>query len=625
MTNSFFYYIIFTLICKRVDILMYSEAVINNIIRKIHNYIYANEGLNNFEVLEEVLKVLYCKTYDETHKNLLTAVNSDEELYNCVTNLLNTLTLEYPSLYEQNNKFNLKKKTIIFVFNELSPITVSNIDTDIKGHLLQRIIDRSFREGRGQFFTPSPVIDFIINMIAPQQGELGCDPACGTGGFMFSAIEFMCKNGSNSEKIINNVYFYDISKTISRLITMRMMFEFGINKPNICVQDSLETQSYQQFDYILSNPPFGSQGKITDASILSKYVLGCDEDGSPLKSQVPDILFVEQIINQLKDGGRCAIVLPDGNFENPTTEYLRKFVFQKCKIDAIVSLPDGTFVPYGTGVKSSILFLTKNEEAHLNPYNVFMGRITKLGYTFSKHSKPLYTETGAVDEDYSYVLKAYKEELYDEFNFIISSTQLQENKYLFSYNKYCLFYGKIVDEIKATAHSKLFEIITPVTKKIKIDPEKEYKYIEISNVSAENCEITSHSICYGSELPSRASYILEEDDIIVAISGSSIGSKNCAKAIVTKEHAGCICTNGFIVLRKSKISPYLLLHFFNSFDFRAQVCQSKYGTAIPTISKEDFMKISFRRFAYDEENRIINLYQKAFSLRQESKELLQSI
>ena len=144
-------------------------------------------------------------------------------------------------------------------------------------------------------------------------------------------------------------------------------------------------------------------------------------------------------------------------------------------------------------------------------------------------------------------------------------------------------------------------------------------------MSAENCEITSHSMCYGSELPSRASYELKENDIIIAISGSSIGSKACAKAIVTKEYAGCICTNGFIVLRNATISPYLLLHFFNSFDFRAQVCQSKYGTAIPTISKEDFMNIKFRRYTYEEENRIITLYQEAFKLREKSREILKNI
>ncbi len=604
---------------------MYSEAQVNNIIHKIHNYIYANEGLNNYEVLEEVLKVLYCKTYDETHDNLLSVIRNDDALYQCALDLLDTLIVEYPSLYEKNNKFNMKKQTIIFVFNELSLIKVNEIDTDIKGHLLQRIIDRSFREGRGQFFTPSPVIDFIVKMIEPKQGELGCDPACGTGGFMFSAIEFMCKHGSKSEEAIKNTYFYDISKTITRLITMRLMFEFGANEPNIKVQDSLASQNYQQFDYILSNPPFGSQGKITDSSILAKYELGCDESGRPLRSQVPDILFVEQILNQLKNGGRCAIILPDGNLENPSTEYLRKFIFNKCKINAIVSLPDGTFVPYGTGVKSSVLFLTKDDMAHHNPYNVFMGKITKLGYSFSKYSKPIYLYTGAIDEDYSYVLNAYKKEQYDDFNFIINSTLLQENKYLFSYNKHCLFYKKIVEQIKAVNYSKLSEITTPVTTKTKIDPEKEYRYVEISNVSAENCEITSHSACYGNELPSRASYMLEENDIIVAISGSSIGSKSCAKAIVTKEHAGCICTNGFIVLRDATISPYLLLHFFDSFDFRIQVCQSKYGTAIPTISKDDFMEIKFRRLGDKEESRIVNLYQKAFDLRKESREILKSI
>ena len=604
---------------------MASETAVNNIISKVHNYIYANEGLNNYEVLEELLKVLYCKAYDEAHENLLCNISSDDELYECAIALLSTLTSEHPMLFEKGNKFNLKEKTVVFIFNELSIVSVSELGTDIKGHILQRIIDRSFREGRGQFFTPAPVIDFIVKMIDPQLGEIGCDPACGTGGFMFSAIEHMCKKKAHIKKAVKNVHFYDISKSISRLIAMRLMFEFGINEPNIKVQDSLLSKGYQQFDFILSNPPFGTQGKITDPSVLAQYELGCGDEGKPLKTQVPDILFVEQIINQLKDGGRCAIILPDGNFENPTTAYLRKFVFKKCKIDAIISLPDGTFVPYGTGVKSSILFLTKDESAHNSSYKIFMGRIKKLGYSYSKHSKPMYLETGLVDEDYTYVLKSFKERKYDDFNFVIDSSQIQENKYLFSYNKYCLFYKKIVEEIVSVKHSEISDITNAVSKKIKIDPEKEYRYVEISNVSAENCEITSHTVCCGSELPSRASYELKENDIIVAVSGSSIGSKSCAKAIVTKEYEGCICTNGFVVLRNHQLSPYLLLHFFNSFDFRAQVCQSKYGTAIPTISREDFMQIKFRRYSDEEEMRISSLYQKAFDLKEKANAILKNI
>lgn len=592
---------------------------------RIHNYIYANEGLNNFEVLEELLKVLYCKSYDEAHDNLLGNINSDETLYECAIKLLGTLTEEYPSLFEKTNKFNLKEKTLVFVFNELTTTKMLDLGADVKGHLLQRIIDRSFREGRGQFFTPAPVIDFIVKMIKPKIEETGCDPACGTGGFMFSAIEYMCKNNADIKKAIKNVHFYDISKSISRLVAMRLMFEFGISKPNIKIQDSLSTENYQQFDYILSNPPFGSQGKVTESSVLAKYKLGCDDKGNPLKAQVPDILFVEQIIRQLKIGGRCAIVLPDGNLENPTTDYLRKYIFEKCKINAIVSLPDGTFIPYGTGVKSSILFLTRDENAHTRPYDIFMGKISKIGYTFSKHSKPVYQKTGLLDEDYTDVIKAYTEKKYNDVNFSIRSSEIIENKFLFSYNKYCLIYKKIVDNILADKHSSLFEIGSIVTQKVKIDPEKEYKYVEISNVSASNCEITNHTTCKGSELPSRASYELKENDVIIAVAGSSIGTPTCAKAIVTKEYEGSICTNGFVVLRESSISPYLLLHFFNSFEFRAQVNQSKYGTAIPTISKEDFLNIRLRRYDKKEEERIIRHYQEAFALKEKARAILNSI
>ena len=80
---------------------------------------------------------------------------------------------------------------------------------------------------------------------------------------------------------------------------------------------------------------------------------------------MPDILFVERVIQILKKNGRAAIVLPDGDFENPSLEYFRKFLIENVKVEAVVSLPDGTFIPYGTGVKSSILFIKKLDKEEL--------------------------------------------------------------------------------------------------------------------------------------------------------------------------------------------------------------------------------------------------------------------
>lgn len=601
------------------------ENKINSAISKIHNYIYANEGLNNFEVLDVLLKVLYCKSYDELNNNFLEKASSESELYQTALILLENLKSAYPNMFSPSDSFSIKEQSVIYIFNELAPFKITKLGTDLKGHIIQRIIDRSFREGRGQFFTPSSIVDFIVKMINPQKGELGCDPACGTGGFIFSALEHISTANKISNDDVNNVFFYDISRSLAKLIAMRLMFEFGIQEPNLYIRDTLASPVELQFDYILSNPPFGSQGRITDTTILSKYVLGKDEKGKLYSSQVPDILFIEKIILLLKDGGRAAIVLPDGNFENPSSDYIRKYIFNNCKINAIVSLPDGSFIPYGTGVKASILFITKDANANKNPYDIYFGRINKLGYSFSKHSKSLQKEDGSIDEDYSAVLNKYTYKIYDDFNFVVSSNEIIYNNYNLAYNKYCLAWKKVVRVIQEQQFSKISDVCSIVTKKEKIHPEEIYKYVEIGNISTENCEIVSCSILKGSDLPSRASYRLEENDIIVAIAGNAIGTNYGAKAIVSKEYAGAICTNGFIVLRKTTISPFLLLNFFNTKEFQAQVIQSKYGTAIPTISKEDFVNISFPRYKKETEGHIISTYNTAFHLKEQAKQLLKSL
>lgn len=98
------------------------------------------------------------------------------------------------------------------------------------------------------------------------------------------------------------------------------MFEFSIDNPNVIIQDSIAKDIQIKYDFIMTNPPFGSQGGISDKTILEKYNLGHEFNGRISTSQVPDILFVEKVINILKDNGRAAIVLPDGNFKNPTSK-----------------------------------------------------------------------------------------------------------------------------------------------------------------------------------------------------------------------------------------------------------------------------------------------------------------
>ena len=593
---------------------------INKTIEKIHNYIYANDGLDNFEVLNELLKIFYIKIYDELHGSMIEKSKTDIELIQNVTLLFDRIVSEYPKLFDKDTTIALKDETLLYVMKEIKDIHLSDESSDLKGHLMQRIIDRSFREGRGQFFTPAQVVDFIVKMIKPQPGQKCCDVACGTGGFMFSALEYISKNNADIKKEIQNIDFYDISKSIAKLIAMRLMFEFSIDNPNITIQDTISKDIDSKYDFVLTNPPFGTQGKILNKNILSKYELGHDDTGKIRNSQVPDILFVEKVINILKDGGKAAIVLPDGNFENPSSKYFREFLFANVKVDAIVSLPDGTFIPYGTGVKSSILFFTKTKTS--TNYNVFFGKINDLGYTFSKHSKILLDRKGQIVEDYSKVLEAYDKSIYDEYNFVVDVNSIMNNKYNLSYNFYSPKINNEIEKYVGNSNLSITDLVEVETSKIKINEEELYRYVEISDVNSAGCEIINCTEMFGNDLPSRASYRLKENQIIVAIAGNAIGTVWNTKAIVTKDYVDCICTNGFIVLNAKNISPFLLLHFFNTEAFRVQVRKYKYGTAIPTISKEDFLSIKFPNLNETTKEKIINNMSKAFKLKEEVKKLL---
>ena len=603
--------------------------LIDKKVSKIHNYIYANEGLGNEEVLNEFLKLFYCKILDEQKSNILSKNINNDEIIENVNNLYEEYKEKLKGIVDSKEKINLKKETIIYVISELKDVKFNAISADTKGHILQKIIDRSYRENRGQFFTPAPVVDFMVKMINPKKGEKGCDPASGTGGFMFRSLEHVSEQSKITSKEIENVYFYDISKSLIKLIAMRMMFEFSYNEPNFSVKDSISEDFEMNFDYVLTNPPFGTQGKILDKKILAKYKLGTDEKGNPLKAQVPDILFVEKVINILKEGGRGAIILPDGDFENPSQEYFRKFLIDNVKIDAVISLPDGTFIPYGTGVKSSIIFFTKiskekiTKEIETN-YNVFYGRINKLGYSFSKHSKDLVLSNGKMDEDYSNIIESYYSKKYNDNAYLIPINEIINNKYIFSESFHSPIYKRVIDKIKGNNYKPLKDLVEFNYSKSKIDKNSNYNYIEIADINSYTSEIINSTEMLGEDLPSRASYILKENDIIVATSGNSIGTRKQSKALVTKSFDGCICTNGFTVMKAVNISPYYLLSFFNSNNFLDQVLKYKYGTAIPCIGRDDFENILVPILPEKEMKLREARIKKAIELRDEAFRLMQN-
>jgi type I restriction enzyme M protein len=270
---------------------------------------------------------------------------------------------------------------------------------EILGELYQELLMGTYTDKlKGQRFTPKNVVDFMVEIINPTLSETIIDPACGTSGFLVSAlrhikkeIDDMFNKGdiTQPEKEFNKyskekLYGTDIDKTVIQLAKANMLMN-GDGHTNLLVHDGLYDDPNNKiiqdvvkknggFDIILTNPPFGSIKMNPEESY--HYTLGGDG-----KSQMNQILFIERSINLLRNGGKLAIVLPDGILSNSSLKYVRDFIMERMILKAVISLPVVTFKPYGANVKTSIVFLQKKKYANEEQKDVIMAEVSNIGNT----------------------------------------------------------------------------------------------------------------------------------------------------------------------------------------------------------------------------------------------------
>ena len=644
----------------------------DNLLKKfeeIHNYIYANDGLSPQQTLEEFVKILFIKIYDEN--NNLNQFNISAEEWNemktgkttlsineRINNLFEETKKAYQDIFDSDDRIRISTIALGFTINKIQSISLLNSSQDAKGLAFQKFLSHHEKDGRGQFFTPEPVIDFCVEMMQPKPNEKIIDPACGSGGFLMSALKYLKKNNSEIDIksiVSDNIYGADINKSIARIAKMKLLLEAN-GKTNVLCTNTLEDldslklslSNKTGFDLVLANPPFGA--KITNTSTLSKFDLGYkwanhNNEYHKTKSVYPnqnaEILFIERCLQLLNEGGRLAIVLPNGNFENPSLEYLRYYIKLKAKILAIVNLPQETFIPFGTGVKTSLLFLQKDTPNLVREYPIFFGRVTKLGYQGNKNGTPTYQKDKfgqiikdksgqpILDEDFSDIVDAFKKfqkgnQVEQENSFSINYNELNGR---FDYDFYSPENRKMFSNLDKTNTVRLgdiCDIIKVKSRKLK-DQNLTVEYVELSDINTHSYEIINSTTLQVHELPSRASYEIEEGDIITAIAGNSVGTRKHATALVNKDFEGSICTNGFRVLRNIKIDRYYLLYFLKSEVFLKQMFMYRTGAAIPNVSDTDLANTLIN---LPDEKMIADIsskMKKSFELRLESRQQIESI
>ena len=233
------------------------------------------------------------------------------------------------------------------------------MDGDVKGAIYESILEKNGQDkksGAGQYFTPRPLIQAMVECISPQIGETLCDPACGTGGFLLAAYDYMKEQTVNKDKrdFLRNKALYGMDNTplVVTLASMNLYLHgVGTNRSPIVCEDSLEKEPRQHFDVVLANPPFGTRP-------AGSVEINREDFYTETKNN--QLNFPQHIMLLLKTSGRAAVVLPDNVlFEAGAGETIRKKLLSEFNLHTILRLPTGIF--YANGVKANVLFFTKGQ------------------------------------------------------------------------------------------------------------------------------------------------------------------------------------------------------------------------------------------------------------------------
>jgi len=266
-------------------------------------------------------------------------------------------------------------------------------DRDTKGDLYEYMLGKIAAAGQnGQFRTPRHIIRLMVELTAPQPGDVICDPACGTAGFLVAAGEYLREHHRSllhdeaKRKHFHERMFhgFDFDNTMLRIGSMNMLLH-GVENPDIRYRDSLSqehAEDAEAYTLVLANPPFaGSLDYENTAKDLQSIV----------KTKKTELLFVALFLRLLKPGGRAAVIVPDGVLFGSSNAHkqLRRMLVEEQKLDAVISLPGGVFKPYA-GVSTAILVFTKTNSGGTD--HVWFYDVDADGWSLDDKRTPLLAE-----------------------------------------------------------------------------------------------------------------------------------------------------------------------------------------------------------------------------------------
>ena len=427
--------------------------------KRCHNYIAGNQGLQKPEAFWELLKVIFAKIEDERSLTALSFyVTSKEQEHpdgqlRCkkrIDGLFTKVRKKFPTIFKAGDEIELNRTVLAYIVSQLHSYSLLDSTVDVKGVAYEEIVGANLRGDRGEFFTPRNACVMAVQMLDPHPNALVIDPALGTGGFLVTAMNHVLQKfddakrttwrnplnptepelselfRSRQEMMASTFTGLDINPALVRAAKMNMVMNNdgaggltqadSLRNPVNWSREARRLAPLDGFDFLFTNPPFGTQIRIDSPEVLEQYELAAvwdvdadtgmaskrlRPDGRAIlqASQPPEILFIERCLNFLKPGtGRMAIVIPNGILNNLPLAYVRKWILANAELLAVVDMQRDLFQPKNDTQTSMVLLrrLSESEKANSSRggYPIFMAVTDKVGR--DKRGKEIYKrdETG---------------------------------------------------------------------------------------------------------------------------------------------------------------------------------------------------------------------------------------
>lgn len=548
-------------------------------LQKIYGRALSCERFSPSYALGEIRKLMLCKLEDERshYDNPLFWIDSDEikkiespsmqmTIAKRIGFLFSKVKIRYPQLYPESATIDLEPGVLAYSIAQLQNYSLSRASHEDISVAYTQFVSKNMYMKLGQYFTPKQLVEFIVRLLNPVEHERVLDPACGSGGFLLSAMHYVLKEGSGhfsteAEYARERIFGIDIDQDMVSICKTNMVLH-GDGHTNIFLADFLAdlprvySISLEPFDVIMTDPPFGYT--INDRTILQKFKLGENQ-----KSQQINVIFIEKCVEMLRPSGRIAVVVPELFLTSPSLRFARRFVLDNTEVRAIISMPGQTFAPYSS-LKTSILILHKKVGAGISEnYDVLMIDASEVTMK-------------TLDE----IVKFYRNPLEDVEVSGAKIFRLEHSKLGMRWD--IAFHRS--SELALPKESRRLEQIARFEKGISVPSrehlvrlaEKAVPYIRISDISEGQIRIETTK-----RVHSRYGKIrVRTGDILFSIRGS-IGKT----AIVTQPSEGAIPSSQLIVIHPDEnlVCRKYLYYILSSHIVQRQLDLLKVGTLISSI------------------------------------------